>query len=261
MMAMYPLLFIASGAAAMPIVMYAQSNDTATIETRDIPKKLIYYGGPLITKIEVQPIFYGSFKEKTKQDLADYYEFLGNSYYSEFISAEYSVPNQTIEFGPVLPSYTYTGTLKKSLEDSKETRQLLRNLVSKGILNPNNNSYYPIYLAPGINATQGPQTACVEFCGYHGTIDISDISDTKYLYYGVLPDQSGWCMGGCGDSEDPFDNLLSITAHEYAEAITDPAIGVATSLDSPLSWYLLSEGENGDICNLHFSSAITFTRL
>ncbi|KAJ3333280.1 hypothetical protein HDU76_009767 [Blyttiomyces sp. JEL0837] len=110
---------------------------------------------------------------------------------------------------------------------------------------------FPLHFAPGITITQGGDSSCSIFCAYHNTIDISDIyPGTKYLYYGVLPDQGGACYGGCGASSSVFSNLCSVASHELIEAVTDPAVGVADSMASPLGWYdPVENGEIGDICN------------
>ncbi|TPX78128.1 hypothetical protein CcCBS67573_g00613 [Chytriomyces confervae] len=255
-MAMRRFLFTsfatASAVSATPLFQVRRDHPANALVSRQFADNssmfLVYYGGPVLTKVEVQPIFYGAFAEETKSTLSSFYSFLTNSEYTDFIADEWSVTGQKIEHGSVLPSITYSGALVGSLDDATYTKQLLRNMIKAGTIKPNSNSYYPIYLGPGVNATQGSHVACVHFCGYHGTVDISDISTTtKYLYYAILPDQAGWCMGGCGDSEDPFENLMSISAHEFAEAVTNPAIGVAKSLGSPLSWYLMGYGETGDI--------------
>src|SRR5205807_193474 len=36
--------------------------------------------------------------------------------------------------------------------------------------------------------------------------------------------------------------------HEQIEAVTDPAVGLATSFGPPLAWYDVNNGEIGDIC-------------
>jgi hypothetical protein len=40
-----------------------------------------------------------------------------------------------------------------------------------------------------------------------------------------------------------------VSSHELIEAVTDPAVGVAATYASPLSWYNKTYGEIGDLCN------------
>ncbi|KAJ3039210.1 hypothetical protein HDU99_010249, partial [Rhizoclosmatium hyalinum] len=101
-----------------------------------------------------------------------------------------------------------------------------------------------------ITITQGGSASCSVFCAYHGTIDISSLNvGTKYLFYGVMPDQGGSCAGGCGSNPSQVNNMFSVASHELAEAVTDAAVGLATVIGSPLAWYDQTNGENGDICN------------
>ena len=39
------------------------------------------------------------------------------------------------------------------------------------------------------------------------------------------------------------------TVDELIEAVTDPAVGIATTFGPPLAWYDRTNGEIGDICN------------
>lgn len=60
--------------------------------------------------------------------------------------------------------------------------------------------------------------------------------------------QGGSCSGGCG-SGTQLQNTQSVSSHEFAETVTDPAVGYATSNASPLGWYNQANGEIGDLCN------------
>ena len=85
---------------------------------------------------------------------------------------------------------------------------------------------------------------------FTATIDVSDISNTKYLYYGVLPDLAyGPCATHCTYYSDPFQNLCMVSTHELAETLTDAAVGVGN-----FAWYDNNYGEIGDICKVlwHF---------
>lgn len=68
--------------------------------------------------------------------------------------------------------------------------------------------------------------------------------------YGVIPDQSGGCATGCGNDPSPFNNLCAVSSHELSEMVTDPAVGLATTYASPLSWYDPTNGEVADMCSL-----------
>ncbi|KAJ3301586.1 hypothetical protein HDU76_005704 [Blyttiomyces sp. JEL0837] len=211
--------------------------------------KLNYYGGPVIQNVEVTTIYYGNANYQSQIDA--FYKAIVVSPWISWLS-EYNTANpvQTIGTGSFVGSYKETSNIKTSLDDANDIQPYLKNLVSTGVIKPNANSYYPIHFAPGISITQGGSGSCSVFCAYHGTIDISSLNvGTKYLYYGVMPDQGGNCAGGCGSAATTFQNLCSVSSHELAEAMTDAAVGIGSSVAYPLAWYDSANGEIGDICN------------
>ncbi|KAI9345295.1 hypothetical protein BDR26DRAFT_157322 [Obelidium mucronatum] len=231
-------LFLASLVSGIPIRQWNVEFDSPSAVRRildpdvgahlarraDTSHDMKYYGGPILQNIEVTTIFYGSgvlYQNETNA----FYEFLVKSPYMAMLF-EYNAG-----YGRFIGSYLETNNIKTVVDDKLDIIPYLKGLVQAGILKPNANSYYPIHFAPGTNITQGNSKSCINFCGYHGTIDISTIyNGTKYLSYGVLPSHTGQCYGGCGRSVDPFRNLCSISSHELAEAVTNPAIGVVTRL-------------------------------
>ncbi|KAJ3290336.1 hypothetical protein HDU76_007405 [Blyttiomyces sp. JEL0837] len=223
------------------------SNDTSTLigESTITGAKLQYYGGPLLANTQVFPIFYGSPLYKNEL-IAFYKAIVGSTYFDLF--SEYNTATVKIGKGSYIGSYSEASQLVY-IDDATVLQPYLRNLVKLGIIQPNNNTYYPVHFGPLINIVQGTDASCQAFCGFHGTIDISDISSTKYLNYGVIPDQTGLCMGGCGPSSDPKDNLFAVSSHELAESITNPAVSLATGYSYPLGWYDPTNGEVADICN------------
>ncbi|KAI9341002.1 hypothetical protein DFJ73DRAFT_778907 [Zopfochytrium polystomum] len=209
---------------------------------------LKYYGGPVISNVEVTMLLWGA--ANFASDLEGFYAGVTDSTYFDML-AQYWTPTQSIGRGKFIKSISLTGLPSGTSIDDSNIQSYLRGLVSAGTITPNANSYYPIHFAPGYSITQGGQGSCQVFCAYHGTIDISDISvaKTKYLFYGVMPDQGGSCAGGCGSAATLFQNLCSVSSHELVEATTDAAVGLATVVGSPLAWYNTAQGEIGDICN------------
>ncbi|KAJ3074829.1 hypothetical protein HDU98_010098 [Podochytrium sp. JEL0797] len=175
------------------------------------------------------------------------------------ILSSYSTPTQKIGKGKLIGSYVETNvsTAAKWTVDDWALQTYLVGLVKKGVVVPNANSYYPVHFPPGVTVTQTGWVSCVDFCGYHGTVDISKlkIPNTPYLYYGVIPDQSRDCYSECGGSKSVLYNLQTISSHELAESVANPAVGVVTKLKAPMSWYSTSQGEIGDICDLQEAKA------
>ncbi|ORY36494.1 hypothetical protein BCR33DRAFT_855232 [Rhizoclosmatium globosum] len=202
---------------------------------------LTYYGGPVIPKVEVHPIYYGAAQYQSQTN-AFYAGVVQSSWYDVF--AQYNVAR-----GSAVPGFSVAAT-KSSLDDVNDIQPFFINLIKTGQIKPTANTYYPIHFAPGIDITQGGGASCSVFCAYHGTIDISSLNvGTKYLFYGVIPDQGGSCAGGCGSNPSQINNMFSVASHELAEAATDAAVGVSTVIGAPLAWYDQTNGENGDICN------------
>src|SRR6185437_7929884 len=105
---------------------------------------------------------------------------------------------------------------------------------------------YMVHFPPGVSITNSSgQHSCEVFCAYHGTY----VYNGQDVYYGVIPDQGGPCAGVCGGNSQTVNNLTSVTSHELAEAISDPAVGLSAGLGRPLAWYNWLGGEMGDLCN------------
>ncbi|ORY36518.1 hypothetical protein BCR33DRAFT_790291 [Rhizoclosmatium globosum] len=209
---------------------------------------LTYYGGPVISNVEVHPIYYGAAQYQSQTD-AFYAGVTQSAWYD--VLAQYNVNR-----GSAVPGFSVAAT-KTSLDDVNDIQPFLTNLIKTGQIKPTANTYYPIHFAPGISITQGGGSSCSVFCAYHGTIDISSLNvGTQYLFYGVMPDQGGSCAGGCGSNPSQINNMFSVASHELAEAATDAAVGVSTTLGAPLAWYDQTNGEIGDICNAQQGSTV-----
>ncbi|KAJ3301587.1 hypothetical protein HDU76_005705, partial [Blyttiomyces sp. JEL0837] len=151
--------------------------------------KLTYYGGPVIQNVEVTTIYYGNANFQSQID-AFYKAVVVGPFFSWLSEYNTASPPQSIGAGSFVGSYKETNNIKTSLDDANDIQPYLVNLTKAGIIKPNNNSYYALHFAPGISITLGSDGSCQVFCAYHGTIDISSLNlGTKYLYYGIMPDQ------------------------------------------------------------------------
>ncbi|KAJ3210173.1 hypothetical protein HDU82_008645 [Entophlyctis luteolus] len=216
-----------------------------------------YYGGPVISNVEITVIFHGA-ATNYQLELEKYYQFLVNSSYIDVL-AEYSTKTQIISRGSFKGTYVEQNVFNKTvLDDIKDIQPYVVNLVKSGVINPTANSLYPIHFAPGYQISQGGGVSCKDFCGYHGTATFRNVTKNtvSHVFYTVLPDQSGTCFGRCGGSSSVLSNLQSVSSHEFCEAIVNPAVGAATQYASPLSWYSSKFSEIGDVCNAMESKAI-----
>ena len=245
---------------------------------------LTYYGGPVVANIEVAVVYWGSGSYlpalTASSGLQSFYTAVTNGTYMDMLS-EYStqgvggggtVGNQLIQRNPLgyVNSFTITPSAANNgstIDDSQIQAEIQAQISSGHLPTPNYdasgnaNTLYMIYFPPGKTITQGGSSSCVSggFCAYHGTFK-NAANTSRNILYGVQPDmQSGsGCFTGCGNSS-VFNNYTSVGSHEFAETITDAAVGLATVSGPPLAWYDNTNGEVGDICNAQQGAADGFT--
>jgi hypothetical protein len=212
---------------------------------------LKYYGGPVIQNVHVVPVYWNS-KVALQSNLNAFYSAVTTGQYMSFFSQyDTSSPSQTIGNGsrgtPYVDSETAT-----NVTDAQVQARLNALFASGALPAPNNNNLYMVHFPAGVTVTDsGGNKSCVVFCAYHGTY----VRNGQDVYYGIIPDLgSGGCQSGCGGST-VVNNTTSVTSHEFAEAVTDPAVGLANVYGPPLGWYNSSKGEIGDICNGQQTSA------
>jgi hypothetical protein len=205
---------------------------------------LTYFGGPIIQNVAVTPIYWNN-SYAFQSTMNAFYSAVVTGTYVSFLQ-QYNTSSPSQRFGngtrgtPFVDSQTGT-----SITDAQIQTYLANLINAHKVPAPTNNTYYPIHFPPGVSINMGGSLSCVQFCAYHGTF----VHNGQDVYYGVLPDtgQSG-CNGGCGTST-VANNNTSVASHEYAEALTDPAVGIATVFGPPLGWYNRAQGEIGDLCN------------
>lgn len=197
--------------------------------------KLVYNGGPLLSSVEVCPVFWGDvWAQPAERIISQYlYLFFESVLTSSFMTqlSEYNVPSYPIEFGSVTDIITIPHKFTIDLVLDVVIRNMLRKQIASGTLPPiNPNRLYFVYLPPGVTVQKGVGLSCLTFCGYHDAIANS-------IFYAVVPYPSCTsCLNGLSVN----DALTSISSHELAEAITDPVPGKG--------WYDNTNGEIGDIC-------------
>jgi cell division septation protein DedD len=233
---------------------------------------LTYYGGRVVTNIEVVIVLWGSgsyeshITSTAAPNMQSFYQNALNSAYVDWLDFEYNTvnnsnngtkTNQHILRGNCLGIVQITpSTSATTVSDTTIQNELIAQIDAGHLPVPasdsagNNNTYYAVFFPHGITITDGSASSCVAggFCAYHGTV--AGPAPLGEFYYGVHPDmQAGsGCDLGCGGSTT-FNNETSVASHEMVETMTDAEVGLATFLAPPLAWYDNSNGEIGDICN------------
>ncbi|HZR55527.1 MAG TPA: choice-of-anchor D domain-containing protein [Terriglobales bacterium] len=223
---------------------------------------LNYYGGPVVSNIQIVAVFWGSSVDATVQgQIGGFYQTVTASPYYDLVS-EYSTntgSNQSIGRGSYVGSFTITpsvcATAPCTVSDSQIQTELLSQITAGHLPTPtadsqgNENTEYMIYFPPLVTIT-GNGGSCVAggFCAYHGAT--SNTFDSRNIAYGVFPDfgPTSGCHTGCGGSTQ-FNNMTSVSSHEMVETATDIQVSLAQVFGPPLAWYDPNNGEIGDICN------------
>jgi hypothetical protein len=235
-------------AAATPShvhLMPLQSNDGFPSWTAPAGAHLSYFGGPVISSVKAVPVYWTS-AVNFQTGLHSFYAGVTNSTYLDWLS-EYDTPTQSIGRGTatagIVDPAPPAGT---NLTDAQIQAEINRLINAGTVPAPDANTLYMMHFPPGISITDSSGArSCAQFCAYHGTFTRSG----AFVYYGVIPDlAAAGCAGGCGTSTT-FNNTTSVSSHELIEAVTDAAVGVATTFSAPLAWYDPTNGEIGDICN------------
>jgi hypothetical protein len=233
------------GFHAMPLM--SQSAREAAPAATPAPVQLKYYGGPVLANVVVHAVYWGN-TVAFQSHVNDFYGMVTQSSFMDWLS-EYNTPTQNVGRGSfagatvITPSHTGT-----SLKDADIQAELSAQMDGGHLpQSDGKNDLYMIHFPPGVKITapDGQSQSCVQFCAYHGTY----VKGSGNVYYGIMPDlaQSG-CNQGCGGSTAQ-ENTTSVASHEMVEAITDAAVGLATTYGPPLAWYNQQQGEIGDICN------------
>ena len=207
---------------------------------------LNYYGGPVISNVEVIVVFWGTGVDVSVQSgIGQYYSDLSGSSYIDLLSEYDTVgvtpvgggtpTGQSIGHGTFLGAYTITPSfVGTTVDDTNIQAELAAQIQAGHLPAPTvdaqgfSNTLYMTYFPPGISITQGGSSSCTAggFCAYHGTL----LNGGLDVPYGVMPDMgpTSGCATGCG-SGTTFDIYTAVSSHEFAEAITDADVGLATS--------------------------------
>jgi hypothetical protein len=205
--------------------------------------QMTYYGGPVIAKVKLHVVFWGK-KVHYQKELDSFYTTVVDSPYLDWL-AEYSTASQSIgrgSFGKSIVDGDAPGD--STITDAQIQAELGRLIDSGKLAKPSANNLYMVHFPPGVTIVQKDGSAsCQVFCAYHSTFVHKGVN----VYYGVLPDFGGACAHGCGAASQ-LANTTAASSHELGEAITDAAVGLASSFAAPLAWYDEANGEIGDVC-------------
>ncbi len=205
------------------------------------PPHLTYHGGPVLSAVQVVTVYWGAAWTQPAQaplrgQVDAFFNFILTSSLIDQL-AEYSLPGAPIGHGTHIGSRTITtsepGGGSGTVSDGQIQAALAGWIAAGTVPAVTPNTLYFVYLPPGVVSTQGTQSSCVQYCGYHGHFN----APTGAVYYAVEPFVT---CGGCSFGTI-LNTLTKVSSHELCEAITDPALN---------AWWDSATGnEIGDICN------------
>lgn len=226
------------------------------------PKKLEYYGGPVLSNVRAYAVMWGSnVNAEVESRIGDMLSVTVNSSYMDMLS-QYSTnlnavggqpgTNQRIGRGSFGGTHRIQpGITKVDLDDTEVGAEIERQIEAGQLPRPDANSLYFLYFPPGVSITIDGSKSCEVFCGYHHSVKTRAYGQ---VYYAVQPDLGGACSMGCGLAANMFENMTVITSHELTEAVTDPAVEGSADFGPPISWVTNQGSEIGDLCSSELTS-------
>ncbi len=205
------------------------------------PRDVAYNGGPVLSNVEVHAVFWGRRVDTTvTAQMGAFFRTLTGAPF-DWLS-EYDTPTQSIGRGKFTGASLITPANKGAALVTRDIGAEVVAQIATGTLPaPNANSFYAVFLPPGVTVSFGPLTSCQSFCGLHGAAATKK-GDPVYCL--LIPDYApgSGCDKLCGEGT-AFENICAVSSHELIEGVTDPA-------NVPnLAWNDDTYGEVGDICN------------
>jgi hypothetical protein len=222
-------------AAAHGPVREARASNASTAAGED----LTYNGGPTVPRAAMYNILVNCDESCWGGAIAQFQNDLSGSQMIHITDQYVNVPDPN--------RYTYAGDIQVQYDTSTTLQdQDMYNIVYQvaAQFGTGYNAIYHIFLPQNVQQCSQSAGGCYpQYCGYHSSVDFSDIGHTLFS---VEPYQN---VQGCtvSDPNSPngvlADSTASTLSHETFETITDPDI------PSSLAWYnKTANGEIGDLC-------------
>jgi len=204
---------------------------------------LINHGGPVMTTVQVTPIFWGTswgnvtFTADKMSGLDSFYSGFGGSNYGA-TNNEFNGATATL---PLLVNYsTRIVDLSPAPGNGNRTSPILAE-VCRWIQNPVANGYYPVY----VDTPRGH----AGFCAWHSAgscVSTSGVSTPVQFAFFFNLDGDAGCdpQDTSGHHSQGLAALANVSGHELSETVTDPRLN---------AWYDSSGAENADKCAWSFN--------
>ncbi len=211
------------------------------------PTGVSYYGGPVISNVEIELVFWGpNVDMQTQVQMPFFYQMITDSTYLDWLKiyntniASVSGKFGTRQFiGRGFLAGTHTITPQNAqllLTQGDIEREIEWQIDHKMLPRPSKNTLYMIHFPKGVEIDISWGRSCVTWSGDHEAY----ISPTYgNIYYAMLPHLA------CNS----FSDLTMAASHELAESITDPVAPLANQpIAYPAAWIRSDGQEIGDLC-------------
>jgi hypothetical protein len=208
---------------------------------------MTYHGGKIMTTAVTQAIFWGpswanaNFAADKITGLDLWYQGHSNSNYAKTVD-EYTGSNGTV--GAVTTHLDHL--IDTSTASGGNNTSTILAEVCKVVSSPDSqgNGYYAVY--------SDVKRGGAQYCAYHSAGTCSGMPVQFAFFFNLDGDSGCDPQDTSGQHSQGLAALANVTAHELAEARSDPA--------SPGAWYDSSGAENGDKCAWTFGAPlVTFS--
>ena len=212
---------------------------------RNAARTMLYYGGPVLPRIKVVSVIWGSDVNRTTvNNIGPFLSGLVNSTFVDQLK-QYSTnvmavdgeagTHQAIGRGTYKGQFTITPSHKATtLTDAAVHDVLATQIATRHLPAADQNTLYMVYFPSYITIKAGTQVSCSDFAAYHSA---SPGTVGNNIFYGVMPD----CHLG-------FAAETIASSHEFAEALTDGIPTPGSHPAYPQAWNTRDGYEIGDLC-------------
>jgi hypothetical protein len=219
----------------------ALGSRSAGAAQRKLPAiKLTYRGGPLIQRVKVATLFWGS--SWNSSSLPSYFNSFFRNLFADgrFMAnlAQYSAGGYTIGNGSFVATDIDTQNPPARVKDAQIQAEIRARVVAKRLPQADEDIVYFVFTPPGVVVVDGNgDNSADDFVSYHDF----HFGGSGYAY-AVMPFDDSL--------RDPRWMTLN-ASHELAEAVTDPA-----PYDGSLGWYDDYYGEVADIPDVLYDAYV-----
>ncbi|KAL2917040.1 hypothetical protein HK105_203472 [Polyrhizophydium stewartii] len=248
---------LSSAAAAGSVIAPVRGRQPSSLAPRPIHYNI---GAPVVTDpIKVHLIYYGDWTASQKSLVETFIKGIGASkwwdverkyYFQKSANASKTYISNQVSLGSIT---TDDYSLGKSLEGD-DLPNLIQSKIDAGALPEDTNAVYFVMTAGDVDESGGSRSFCTDYCGYHSSTRSQSGKDLLYAMVGLPTACVAACVPAINQNVSPnndigVDAVLSVVAHELAEAASDP-------MYDSRAWEDNVKDENADKCAYNYGKTL-----